>query len=122
MDIPDTKPSTIETPGIPQEKQQLQAPYLKQPSDMAQEKAVNKKELASITKKDVEEILDTFHELSDVLKTRLNFSVHEENNEIVVKVIDKQTDTVIRQFPSEEMLQLQDKMRDLSGFLLNENV
>ncbi len=74
------------------------------------------------TKKDVERVVDTFKEMSDVLQTKLVFSVHEENDQIVVKIMDRESDQLIRQFPSEEMLALQDKMKDLTGFLLNENI
>ena len=68
---------------------------------------------------DVTEILDSFQSLSETIQTKLNFSVHEENNEIIVRVVDKETNQLIRQFPSDEMLALQDKMRDLAGFLYN---
>ncbi len=40
----------------------------------------------------------------------------------MVKVFDKESNELIRQFPSEEMLALQDKMTDLAGFLFSENV
>lgn len=72
--------------------------------------------------KEVMEVLESFQDLSETLRTKLNFSVHEEGNEIVVKVIDKETDQLIRQIPSEEMLELQDKMEDLAGFLFSQNV
>ncbi|WP_022669184.1 flagellar protein FlaG [Desulfospira joergensenii] len=79
-------------------------------------------EANSLTTRDVTEILDSFQDLSQTIQTKLNFSVHEENNEIIVRVLDKETNQLIRQFPSDEMLELQDKMRDLAGFLLNANV
>lgn len=72
-----------------------------------------------LTTRDVAEILESFQDLSQTIQTKLNFSVHEENNEIIVRVVDKETNQLVRQFPSDEMLELQDKMRDLAGFLLN---
>ena len=79
-------------------------------------------ETQDLTSKEVEDVLEAFQSLSETIQTKLNFTVHEENNEIVVKVIDRETDQLIRQFPSDEMLALQDKMADLAGFLFNENV
>jgi flagellar protein FlaG len=74
-----------------------------------------------MTSQDVEEVLESFQALSNTIQTKLNFSVHEENNAIVIKVIDKESNQLIRQFPSDELLNLQDKMRDMAGFLFNAN-
>ena len=75
-----------------------------------------------ITTEDVKDVLEAFQELSQTIQTRLSFTVHDENNEIVVKVFDKESNELIRQFPSDEVLALQDKMSDLAGFLFDQNV
>ncbi|MCP3944878.1 MAG: flagellar protein FlaG [Desulfobacteraceae bacterium] len=76
---------------------------------------------SGMTSQDVMDVLDSFQNMSKTIQTKLNFTVHEENNEIIVKVIDKESNQLIRQFPSDEMLNLQDKMRDMAGFLFNAN-
>ena len=76
---------------------------------------------AEITKQKANEIVASLSELSETLQTKLDFSVHEQTNDIVVKVIEKDTDKVIRQIPPEEMIALHEKMKDLSGFLFNRN-
>ena len=75
-----------------------------------------------ITKEDMMEVVEAVKSQSDVLETRLSFSVHEENKQIVVRVVDKASNRLIRQFPSEEFLALQDSMKDLTGMLLSENI
>ncbi len=80
------------------------------------------KETENISVKEVEEVLEAFQDLSETIQTKLSFTVDDSNNEIVVKVFDKESNELIRQFPSEEMLALQDKMTDLAGFLFSENV
>ncbi len=80
------------------------------------------KDTEKMTTKEVEEMLEVFQDLSETIQTKLSFSVDDSNNEIVVKVYDKESNKLIRQFPSEEMLALQDKMTDLAGFLFSENV
>ena len=80
------------------------------------------KETENITAREVEEVLEAFQDLSETIQTKLSFTVDDSNNEIVVKVFDKESNELIRQFPSEEMLALQDKMTDLAGFLFSENV
>ena len=71
---------------------------------------------------EVKEIVESFQEMSETIQTKLSFSVDEENNEIVVKIFDKESEELIRQFPSDEMLSLQDKMSDLAGFLFDQKV
>lgn len=75
---------------------------------------------AEISKKDVEEMVDALKDLTETLQTKLNFSVDAGTNNIVVKVIDKNTDKVIKQIPPESLLKLQEKMQDLTGFLLSD--
>lgn len=48
------------------------------------------------------------------------FSADKDTNEMVVKVIDTQTKDVIRQFPSEEALQLAKALDKLQGLLVRE--
>ncbi len=92
----------------------------KKDADTLEEKKVQASD--QMTSRDVKEVLESFQEISKTIQTKLNFAIHEENNEIVIKVIDKESNKLIRQFPSDEMLNLQDKMRDMAGFLFNANV
>ena len=73
-----------------------------------------------MTTEEVKEVIESFQEMSETIQTKLSFSVDEENNEIVVRIFDKESEELIRQFPSEEMLSLQGKMSDLAGFLFDQ--
>ncbi|WP_321493043.1 flagellar protein FlaG [uncultured Desulfobacter sp.] len=72
-----------------------------------------------MTTEEVKEMVESFQMMSETIQTKLSFSVNEENNKIVVSIFDKESEELIRQFPSEEMLALQDKMSDLAGFLFD---
>ncbi len=78
---------------------------------------------AQISRSDVEQMVEALKDLTETLqtKTSLNFSVDEGTNDIVVKVVERGTDKVIRQIPPEELLELQEKMQDLTGFLFDSN-
>jgi flagellar protein FlaG len=54
------------------------------------------------------------------LNTRLSFEVYDKTGELVVKVINRDTQEVIRQIPSEELLRLHDKLEELRGVLFND--
>jgi flagellar protein FlaG len=72
-----------------------------------------------ITKKDIEDTVDALKEMTTTLQTKMDFSINQETNRLVVKVVDQDTEKVIRQFPPEELLELQEKMIDLTGFLFS---
>jgi flagellar protein FlaG len=50
---------------------------------------------------------------------RLKFDVNKEINRIVVKIIDKDTDKVIREIPSSEIQNLLEKVREAIGLLFD---
>lgn len=55
-------------------------------------------------------------------KTSLSvrFSIEGETNRIIVRLTDQGTGEVVRQFPSEEQLGIQARLRELMGVLFNE--
>jgi flagellar protein FlaG len=53
------------------------------------------------------------------LNNRLDFSIDDSTKKIVVKVIDGNTNEVIRQIPPEEMLALSAKFSEIKGMLFN---
>ena len=84
--------------------------------------SASQKDKQQMSTEEVKEVVESFQEMSETIQTKLSFSVDEENNEIVVKIFDKESEELIRQFPSDEMLSLQDKMSDLAGFLFDQKV
>lgn len=53
-------------------------------------------------------------------KTSCQFQYHEETNRVSIKVIDKDTEEVIREIPSEEALELIQRMWEMAGILVDE--
>lgn len=51
------------------------------------------------------------------LNTELRFEVDSESREVIVKIVDPDSDEVIRQIPSEELLAIRSRMEDLVGVL-----
>lgn len=49
-----------------------------------------------------------------------NYSVHEPTNELIVRVIDTETDELIKEIPPEEILDLVAKMWELAGIFVDE--
>ena len=53
-------------------------------------------------------------------KTSCQFQYHEDTNRVSIKVIDKDTEEVIREIPSEEALELIQRMWEMAGILVDE--
>lgn len=53
-------------------------------------------------------------------RTKCEFSYHEETKRVSIKVIDKDTEEVIKEIPPEETLEMIEKMWELAGILFDE--
>jgi flagellar protein FlaG len=56
----------------------------------------------------------------NLFNKRLDFRVDEATNRIVVKVIDTETDKVIKEIPPEQLLHLAAKIQEMIGLLVDE--
>ena len=70
----------------------------------------------------VEKTLVKANELARKFSRELNFTYDDRIDKIVVKVMEGDTEKVIRQIPPEEMIRLSVKMDDLLGMLINQDV
>ena len=52
--------------------------------------------------------------------TRCEFSYHESTKRVSIKVMDRNTEEVIREIPPEETLEMLQKMLELVGFMVDE--
>jgi flagellar protein FlaG len=53
-------------------------------------------------------------------RTKCEFSYHEETKRVSIKVLDKETNEVIREIPPEQTLEMVQKAWELAGFLVDE--
>lgn len=64
--------------------------------------------------------VETMNKLMKSLNNSLRFSVDEDTGKTVVKVVDSTTQEVIKQFPSEEAIELTKALDKLTGLLLEQ--
>jgi flagellar protein FlaG len=58
--------------------------------------------------------------VSQTFNKKLHFVVDHQSHEVIVKVIDKETDKVIKVLPPEELQRLHRKLRETIGYLFSE--
>lgn len=69
-----------------------------------------------------EQLATGLTESMNFLSRDIEYSVDQDTNRLVIKVIDRHTGAVIRELPPEEMLELMKKMEDLQGVIFRGEV
>jgi flagellar protein FlaG len=72
--------------------------------------------------KEIESTVADLEKVSLAFNKKLKFVVDHRSHEITVKVIDTETDKVIKVLPPEELQRLHDKLKETIGFLFDERV
>jgi flagellar protein FlaG len=72
--------------------------------------------------KDIRALTADLEHISLAFNKKLKFVVDHESQEVIVKVIDSQTDKVIKVLPPEELQRLHDRIKETIGFLFDERV
>lgn len=80
------------------------------------------KQRKPLSSEDLAAIVKDLQERLDAMGTRLNFSVDEKTESIVIQIKHKKTGELLRQIPSEEMLEIKAKLEDLLGVLFDQKV
>ena len=71
---------------------------------------------------DIHRIAADLEQVSHTFNRKLQFVVDHQSNEVIVKVIDKNTDKVIKVLPPEELQRLHRKLKETIGLLFNKEV
>lgn len=104
-------------PGKPQDAQTVSAPSLQNPAS-----AEARNDLEQDKRQNLQDSVEALNEFIKPQNTSLAFSIDDENGTVVVKVTDKETKEVIKQFPSEEALELAKALDKLKGLLVQQKV
>jgi flagellar protein FlaG len=73
----------------------------------------------AVSTEEVKSVVSTMDSLINKLTTELRLEVDEETNQVIVKIIDGDSQEVIRQIPAEEFVALSKRMRDAVGMLFD---
>lgn len=74
------------------------------------------------SREEIEKSLVKINELAKSLSRKLSFSYDDRIEKIVVKVMEGDSEKIIRQIPPEEMIRLSLRMDEIMGMLINQNV
>lgn len=89
-----------------------------QPTDAQKEK-----ENQPLSLDETKEIVAELTEYMNILQTNMRFSMSEKlNHQVIVEIKNKETDELIKQIPSEEILNLREKMEEITGLIFDAKI
>ncbi|TVQ39894.1 MAG: flagellar protein FlaG [Spirochaetaceae bacterium] len=71
---------------------------------------------------DLDTVLAELQGVSRIFDRRLQFSVNRDLDQVVVKVIDKSTDRVIKEIPPAELQRVHSRIREAIGLFVDERI
>ena len=90
-------------------------------------KQVNEKSAKSaaenqLGKSQLSKYAEKLSKVMEILNHSIRFAVDDESDRMIVKVVNSETNEVIRQIPPKEMLQLMHRLDQMAGLMLDEKV
>ena len=100
------------------EKVKVEAPEIKTEKETPKNKEATEKESEKVI-----EIVEKMNKELEKVDTSIEFKVHETDgigqNKISIKVVEKDSDKVIAEIPSEEAIEFAEKMEEITGLLFD---
>lgn len=73
-----------------------------------------------LTVKELEQTVEAMNDVMSSLARGLNFQIDDDNGRTIIKVIDKETKDLIKQFPSEDLVKLITSMKNMQSILFDD--
>jgi flagellar protein FlaG len=105
----------IQAAGMQQAKLEEQA---KKPPPEAPKRA----EIKNISEDELQRYIDDIVRASGTFNRKLSYSINRDLGEVVVKVIDRETDKVIKEIPPAEIQRLHARIKELVGILFDQTI
>lgn len=123
MDAEGLKISSGALSSAPNTRTQISkpAPVQTEPVESQQKENV-KTGSGRIDPEQLQEIAEELNQHFQIFNTSLSFSVDEKTGTTVIKILDRETDKVIREIPPSELLKLAAKLSEVIGRLVDETV
>jgi flagellar protein FlaG len=125
--IPDIKPMGMESWVMPE--QAAREPKAIPPVPESEGGSFNKTDSDSANKQSNSPAVISRDQAHDLVKNAqgylndlnvgVTFEIHDKTGELIVKVVNRETNQVIRQIPPEALVKLHDNLKDLVGVIFN---
>jgi flagellar protein FlaG len=73
-----------------------------------------------LEKVEIESAVESINDAMEHINRALRFSIHEDTQRVMVKVVNIRTDEVIKELPPEDVLDTVARIREMIGLLIDE--
>lgn len=77
---------------------------------------------APVSREEIERYIKRILRDASLLNRDLKYSINRDTDQVIVKVIDKSTDKVIKEIPPEAIQRLQARLKEQIGLLIDEQI
>ncbi|HKK48101.1 MAG TPA: flagellar protein FlaG [Alkalispirochaeta sp.] len=88
---------------------------------VVREQQADQQQQRQLTREEIQRYTSELQQVSQAMNKRLSFSYNEDLQLMVVKVIDRNTDKVIKELPPTELQRVHMRIREAIGLLLDES-
>lgn len=74
----------------------------------------------SLSDQAVKKAIEKANKAMDGYERKFEYKVHEKTGDLLVKVVNTETNEVVREIPNEKLLDLMDKLQELAGINIDE--
>jgi len=86
----------------------------------AQPATAEKESSVEVSREELEQTIQALNQAVSLLNHRLKFSIDEVSGRVIAKVIDNQSNEVIREVPPERVMEFVHRFREFLGLLVDE--
>jgi len=91
------------------------------PAEAAPDPAASAEKPVAEVPSDLKTVIRDLQRVSETFNRRLSFSLNEKLGQVVVKVIDNDTDKVVREIPPVELQHVYERIREVIGLLFDKS-
>lgn len=85
------------------------------------EKIVNK-DKESLSLEEIESVIKELNQFVQIFNTKIAFEIDKETKKTILRIVDVETNEVVRQIPPEELLKISRRISELLGLIINDKV
>ncbi|MCL2480799.1 MAG: flagellar protein FlaG [Spirochaetaceae bacterium] len=93
-----------------------------QAEKIQQQQQQQQQQQSALLKKEIDNYIRKVLKDASLLNRDLRYSINRETDEVIVKVVDKSTDKVIKEIPPESLQRLQARLKEQLGLLVDEKI
>ncbi|MFN3134678.1 MAG: flagellar protein FlaG [Candidatus Kryptonium sp.] len=77
---------------------------------------------ASLSIEEIESVIKELNQFIRIFNTKIAFEIDRETKKTILRIVDVETNEVIRQIPPEELLKISRRISELLGLIINDKV